>query len=300
MTSISSASSSNAAYLAMQKNLFSKIDKDEDGKVSKDEFVSSRPSDVSEATASELYSKMDSDNTGSLTEEQFSSGMEENASTQSPESQLSSEAMDVLMQLQQQSGMMSGMGSQASASDLYAEMDADSDGSVTEVEFVSSRPDDMSEDDAKALYATIDTEGTGSITVDQFSASLESAAGAGAPMGPPPSGGGEDSQEVFDAMDTNEDGTVSATEFLAARPDDVSEEDAQALFDSIDTASTGSITQDQLDAFMESTAPAGPMGPPPGDMSATASEETTDTDYILSLLSAASDLSDVDTGTASV
>jgi Ca2+-binding EF-hand superfamily protein len=100
MTSVSSASSSNAAYLAMQKNLFSKSDSDSSGGLSEEEFVAARPKGVSETQATALYATLDSENTGSLTEDQFSSAMSKVFSgDDSPESRISSEAMDVLMQL---------------------------------------------------------------------------------------------------------------------------------------------------------------------------------------------------------
>jgi Ca2+-binding EF-hand superfamily protein len=270
MSSVSSATSSNAAYYAAQQKLFSKLDSDENGTLSKDEFVAGRPKDVSAEQSAALYSKIDSSGSGALTEDQLSEGMDSNRSS-SPESQVSAEVMAVLMQLQQ-SGMMSsggGMSDQGgqSASDLYAKIDADSDGSVTQAEFVSARPEEMSEDDAKAIYASIDTENTGSITEAQFTESLQ----ASGPGGPPPSGGAPSSEEVYDSLDTNQDGSVSETEFLAGKPEDMSETDAQALYDSIDTEGTGSITEQQLADSMS----AGPGGPPPSG-GAPSSEEVYD------------------------
>jgi Ca2+-binding EF-hand superfamily protein len=171
---------------------------------------------------------------------------------------------------------------QMSSSDIYSSMDSDGDGSVTQTEFVSARPDGMSEDDAEALYATIDTENAGSITEEQFTESLES---AGAPMGPPPSGSAESDEETYDALDTNQDGVVSEAEFLASRPDDVSEEDAQTIYDMIDSEGTGSISVDQLSEFLGSTRQP-PMGPPPGEAADLAdATSSTDADYLVNLLS---------------
>jgi Ca2+-binding EF-hand superfamily protein len=181
--------------------------------------------------------------------------------------------MAVLMQLSQQGGMMSsggGAGGQGGqfAANVYASMDTDSDGSVTQAEFISARPDDVSEDDAKALYASIDTEGTGSITEEQFADSMKSAQGGGAP-----SGGGQSAEEVYDALDTNQDGVVSQDEFLVGKPDDMSTEDATALFDALDTEDSGSITEEQFAASMQG--PRGPGGPPPSG-GGQSSEETYD------------------------
>ena len=62
MTTISSASSS-ASYYASQRSLFGKLDTDQNGKLSSDEFVAGRPKGVSESQASELYKKIDTSGT---------------------------------------------------------------------------------------------------------------------------------------------------------------------------------------------------------------------------------------------
>lgn len=69
-----------------------------------------------------------------------------------------------------------------SAADLFARIDADGDGKVTEAEFIAARPEDMSEEDATALFATLDGEGTGSLTQAQFVDAMEELR----PEGPPP------------------------------------------------------------------------------------------------------------------
>jgi len=264
MSSVSSATSSNVAY-STQKSLFSKLDTDQDGSLTKDEFVAGRPKDVTASQASKLYSSMDTDSTGSVTEDQFNDGMDQNRPSTGIASLLSSDAMAILMLMSQQGGQSfsatstdgtdsstSATGGVPSISELYSDMDSDGDGSVSQAEFVAARPDDMSEDDANSLFASIDTEGKGAITEDQFAASMQP------PAGPPPggmggaggAGGAPSSDEVYDALDTNQDGVVSETEFLAGRPDDVTDSQAQDTYDSIDTDGTGSITRDQLADFM--------------------------------------------------
>jgi Ca2+-binding EF-hand superfamily protein len=256
MSSVSSASSTNAAYYASQKNLFSKLDTDENGTLSKDEFVSGRPKEVSKEQASTLYSKLDSSNSGAVSEDQFGDGTASKSPSSGIESLLSGDAMAVLMLMSQQGGMsfggdMGGSNGMPSASDLYADMDTDGDGSVTQAEFTAARPDDMSEDDAKGLYATIDTKGTGSITEEQFADSMK----APPPGGMPVQGGdgAPSSEEVYDALDTNKDGVVSEEEFVAAHPADVTDEQATDLFKSIDTDSKGSITEQQFADFMDAS-----------------------------------------------
>ena len=223
MTSISSTSSSSAAYYANQKSLFSKLDTDQNGTLSQEEAVAGGPKDVSESRAAALYAKIDSSGADALTEDQFNQGMEAARSVRSALETVSGDAMSVLMLMSQQGGAFGGN----SAADRYAEMDSDGDGSVTAAEFIAARPDDVSEDDAQALYDTIDSEGTGSITEEQFAASMPGPGGPGGPGAPPAGGAGggaggggtDQASEVFDSLDTNQDGVVSSDEFLAAFPD---------------------------------------------------------------------------------
>jgi Ca2+-binding EF-hand superfamily protein len=281
MSSIGSVSGGNAAYYLMQKEMFTKTDANEDGSVSKSEYVSGRPKGMSEEDAAKAYSTIDTEGTGSISLEQFTS-----AASAAPESKLSGAAMDVLMQMGPQGGMMP-PGGQADTSEMFSDLDADSDGSLTEAEFLAGKPDDMTDEQASALFDKIDSEGTGSVTEDQFAESMTKGPG-GAPMGPPPGGNSEeDTEETFDTLDTNQDGVVSEAEFLAGKPEDVSDEQASTLFDALDTEGTGSITVEQFsDGLSQAGRP--PMGPPPGGMNMTAELE--------SLLSTTTE----DTGTASV
>jgi Ca2+-binding EF-hand superfamily protein len=239
MTSISSATSSYSYYQTSMKSNFSKLDSDGDGKVTSDEFTAGKPSDVTSTQSSQLFSSLDSDGDGSVSETEMTSGM----TSSDPFSQMSGDAVAVMMQMQ--SGSSFGL----SSSDAYAAMDTDSDGSVTQAEFIAARPDDVSEADALTLYNSIDTEGTGSITEDQFSASMENA-------GTPPAAAGssedDDTTAMFDALDTDQDGVISAAEFAAAKPDDVSTEDAATLFDALDEDSSGSVSLDELESARES------------------------------------------------
>lgn len=266
MSSVSSASSSNVAYYASQRNsLFSKLDSDQDGTLSEDEFVAGRPKDVSSSQASKLYSKLDTSGTGALSEDDFDQGMDDQSrpSLGGIQSLLSGNAMAVLMLMSPQGGMQfnsdtTGSDSgQPSAADMYSSMDTDGDGSVSQAEFLAARPDNMSEDDATKVYDSIDTTGTGSITEEQFADSMKNMAAqnqGGMPPAPPPLDSSSDSSQspddVFDSLDTNKDGSVSEAEFLAGRPDDVTDDQASDLFGSIDTEGIGSISKDQFDSYV--------------------------------------------------
>jgi Ca2+-binding EF-hand superfamily protein len=63
-------------------------------------------------------------------------------------------------------------------------------------------------------------------------------------------------------LDTDGDGSLSASEFLAGRPEDVSEDMATNLFTQLDTDGDGVVSSDELSAMTP------PKGPPPPDISA--------------------------------
>jgi Ca2+-binding EF-hand superfamily protein len=178
MTGISAASSSHAAMLARQQDMFKKTDTDQNGALSQSEFVSNRPSQVSEETAAALYSKIDAEGSGAVTFEQLSAAM------QAPEARVGGDAMGAMMGLRQQGGMppMAGMGD---ASSLYDDLDADSDGKLTAAEFLAKAPGGDSDTRAQALFSAIDTDDQGYVTEDQFATFMSENAPKG-PMGPPP------------------------------------------------------------------------------------------------------------------
>lgn len=194
----------------IQQNLFSRIDANSDGKVSQDEFVSARPEDVSESQAANLYSQIDTEGTGAVTETQLSEGLatfKPSGDTSSLGSNLSSDVLSAILQAVQNVSEDDASSSEA----LFTAMDTDGDGNVTQEEFLNARPEGVSEEDALALFESIDTDDDGSFTLAQFEGSLP-------PGGPPPAGGGSQSQsseETYDALDTNEDGIVSFAEYLA-------------------------------------------------------------------------------------
>jgi hypothetical protein len=84
------------------------------------------------------------------------------------------------------------------AAELFSKLDADGDGTLTEDEFVSGRPDNVSEDQAKQLYQKIAEKSGGDasagLSQDQFASGFAAAAPAGGQAqgggGAPPAGGG--------------------------------------------------------------------------------------------------------------
>ena len=138
-----------------------------------------------------------------------------------------------------------------STSEMYDKMDADGDGAVSQEEFVSARPDDVTEEMAVNLYNSFDSDTSGSLSESEFETAMKQAP----PPPPPPGGGGgmgsstEESQ-TFSELDTNQDGVVSAEELAAARPEDVTEEMAANLFKSLDTDGSGGLTETEYAAQM--------------------------------------------------
>ncbi|QRM56948.1 EF-hand domain-containing protein [Sinorhizobium sp. BG8] len=194
MTSISSTSTSTYQY----QSVFSRSDKNGDGKVTSEEFVAARPSDVSESQASSLYSKIAGDSSDGLTEDQLNEGLE--AERKTAEEKFGGEMMAMMLSMQQ--GTDTGVSDQPpSSEDLFSSIDADGDGTITRAEFVNARPENVSEEDATSLFDSLDSEGTGSLTEEQFVEGLE----ANRPAGPPP-GGAPPSEE------SSEDETESAIE----------------------------------------------------------------------------------------
>ena len=62
-----------------------------------------------------------------------------------------------------------------SASEVYSRMDTDGDGSVSESEFVATRPADVTEGMAETLYSSLDTDSSGAVSESEFETAMSSA-----------------------------------------------------------------------------------------------------------------------------
>ncbi len=265
---------------AQFEKMFTRIDTNGDGSVSKDEFVAGAPDDLSAEKAGALYDKLDSDGIGALSQSDLATAFQQMAATMQAG----------MIQAQSMGGMGHG-GQPPDASDLFAKLDTDGDGSVSKDEFVAGRPDDVSEDDSAALYEKLFGEDTDSVDSETFVAGMQ-------PPPPPPGGGGggggDDSDEVYDALDTNQDGVVSRAEFLAGRPDNVSEEEATSLFESLAGEDADSITSEQLAQGMQ-----GPPPPPPPSQDSASSLSTDEQELVDKLMAALQSSDSAATGTDS-
>ncbi|MBB6224795.1 EF-hand domain-containing protein [Rhizobium leguminosarum] len=201
------------------------LDTDGDGYVSKAEFVAARPSDVTEDQAGTLFDSFDSEDSGSLSVDALTEAMSAQRSqrTGGPPPP-PPEGDDEL-------------------SSLLSDLDTDGDGLVSKAEFVAGRPSDVSEDQAGTLFDSFDSESAGSLSVDALTEAM-SAQSSQRPDGPPPPPPAEDEQtaSLLSDLDTDGDGLVSLDEFMAGRPDDVTESQASQLFDMLDTSGTGSLS----------------------------------------------------------
>jgi Ca2+-binding EF-hand superfamily protein len=201
----------------MQERVVKRVDANSDGSVSKDEFVANRPQDVSEDQAKELWSKLDTTSAGSLATSEFVSAMatvgpppgpppeglgdqdgtsasssSEGASSPSTSSSIAAATSELLQALlaaleNYTSTLVQDDSTSSDAvqglSDLFGKIDTDRNGSVSQAEFVSNRPQGVSEDQAKAMWSELDTSASGSLTEEQFVSAMAS---VGPPPAPPP------------------------------------------------------------------------------------------------------------------
>lgn len=191
---------------------------------------------------------------------------------------------------------------------LFSKLDTNSDSKVSQDEFVAGRPDEVSESQAAALFGKIDGTGSGAVSLSDFTTGMEqvrpdgqmSALDSDTLMALLQQISEEEDNstttrsqadrfsELFQKLDTNSDGSVTKDEFVAGRPDDVSESDASALFDKLDTEQTGALDEQSFKEAMLANGPKGPPpagGPPPAN---TSDDEDEDEDSVSSTSSSTS------------
>ncbi|MFH0823733.1 MAG: EF-hand domain-containing protein [Pseudomonadota bacterium] len=237
VSSISSAGGLSSSYISqMQEKMLKAVDSNGDGSVSKDEFVSNRPKEVSEDQASEMWGRLDTGDSGSLTGSEFMSAMEnqgpppgqppgefegqdesdETSSTTSGSGTTASnelvqallEAIDKYTAATEESDSTSNQ-ARGSLSDLFGKLDTDGDGSVSKEEYVSNRPDEVSEDQANEMWGRLDTSDSGSLTESEFMSAMES---QGPPPGPPPGKfNGQDESGVSSSTASSSSATSSSS-----------------------------------------------------------------------------------------
>ena len=240
MSSISGISGSSNAWAAAsnarsqhQAKMFAKTDTDGNGSVNTSE-LSTMLSKISETTgtqmgdASEMMGKMDSDGDGSLSSAELGEGMK---SLMPPPPST--------MEFAQSRGSGSSGGPGEA---LFNNADVNSDGSLDadELQTLTEEMSSQTGEDVTDMLAALDSDGDGNLTMAEFEAGRpegpQGAGGMSGAGGPPPAGGpggprgpggvggaSESSETSYDALDTNEDGTVSEMERLAGALEDLVE-----------------------------------------------------------------------------
>ncbi|MDK4724681.1 EF-hand domain-containing protein [Rhizobium phaseoli] len=204
----------------------SQLDTDGDGYVSKAEFVTARPSDVMEDQAGTLFDSFDSEGTGSLSVDALAEAMSAQQSERADGPPPPPPADD------------------GELSSMLSDLDTDGDGLISKAEFVAGRPSDVTEDQAGTLFDSFDSEGAGSLSVDVLTEAMSAQQSdrADGPPPPPPSADDDQSASLLSDLDTDGDGLVSLEEFMAGKPDDVTESQASQLFALLDSSGTGSLS----------------------------------------------------------
>jgi Ca2+-binding EF-hand superfamily protein len=186
MNGIGSASSMASARL---DRVFSRLDTDTNGKVSRDEFVAGAPDDIDSSQAGSLFDALDSEGTGALSKSDMATAFEQLAST------MQSTLIAAQGESQGHGPRGPGGGPPPKPEDMLAELDTDGDGLLSEAEFVAGRPDEVSEEQAAQLCQSIAGDDTDGLTAEQV------AEGMGPPP-PPPSGGqnGQGDDQLIDQL----------------------------------------------------------------------------------------------------
>jgi Ca2+-binding EF-hand superfamily protein len=252
VSSISSTGGLSSSHISrMQEKLVAAVDKNADGSVSKDEFVSNRPKEVSEEKASEMWSRLDTENSGSLTGSEFISAMESQgpppgpppgefgAQSDSGESSLTDELLSsisgsssntanneliqsLLEEIDKYTSSMeqtdsTSKGGGRSLSELFSKIDADGDGTVGKEEFISNRPEQVSEEQANEMWSKLDTSKSGSLTESQFVTAMESQGPpSGPPPGPPPGAAGVETSSGSSSTTSSEQATTYSNDLVKA------------------------------------------------------------------------------------
>lgn len=275
ISSISSSSGglSSSFLKQMQEDMFKAVDSNGDSKIDKTEMSSFRKSQQENGkqggpSVDEMFTNMDSDNDGAI-------------------SRLESDAALAKMsqQMQAQGPPPASSKTETSSSSklkdsVFKSADQNGDGSISEDE-LSTLLGNLSQSDTTVddLMTALDTDKNGSISKSESDAAVDKADQQRLAQGPPPppppsdssssSSSKSSSSQIFDALDTNKDGTVSTSELLAAlsSEDDSSSESSSSssgssvdsssvkkIFDVMDTNQDGSVSKSELEAALTKTA----------------------------------------------
>ncbi len=160
---------------------FESVDTDSSGGLSIEEFKAGAPKGADSSKSEELFKAIDSDSNGSVTKEEQDAFK---AKVEQAQQQLQS----FLFGLQAGGQSQSSSGESEEETDIFAQLDANSDGTVAKDEFLSafSSGTSSSSDLLSKLFDAIDTSADGSISKDEQSAFQAALEQRSRPSGPPP------------------------------------------------------------------------------------------------------------------
>jgi Ca2+-binding EF-hand superfamily protein len=172
---------------------FEQVDSNSDGSLSLDEFKSGAPKNADSSKAEELFKSIDSDSDGSISNTESDAFK---AEAKKAEQQLQS----FLLGLQSNQASVSGTESE---DDIFAQLDADSDGSITSDEFLeaissegtTSAGDEASSDLLGKLFDAIDSDSSGSLSEEETQAFQQAIERRGPP--PPPPGASFSASQAY-------------------------------------------------------------------------------------------------------
>lgn len=271
ISSISSSSGglSSSFLKQIQEDMFKAVDSNGDSKIDKTEMSSFQKSQQENGrqggpSVDEMFTKMDSDNDGAI-------------------SRLESDAAIAKMSQEMRAQgppPASGKSEKRSSSELkdnvFNTADQNGDGSISEDELNTLLGDSSRSDTTvEELMSALDTDKDGSISKSESDAAVDKAEqqrlaqGAHPPPPPPESSssspGRSSSSQIFDALDTDKDGTVSASELLAALSSEndsesessssssgstVDSSSVKKIFDAMDTNQDGTVSKSELEAAL--------------------------------------------------
>jgi Ca2+-binding EF-hand superfamily protein len=186
---------------------FESVDTDSSGGLSIDEFKAAAPKGADRSKSDELFKAIDSDSNGSVTKE-------EQDAFKSKVEQAQQQLQSFLFGLQAGGQSQTNSGESEEETDLFAQLDANSDGSVAKDEFLSafSSGTSSSSDLLSKLFDAIDTSADGSISKDEqsaFQAALEQRSRpSGPPPGPPPNSASQAYGSTYQLGAANASGTT--------------------------------------------------------------------------------------------
>ncbi|OGU17925.1 MAG: hypothetical protein A2076_13765 [Geobacteraceae bacterium GWC2_53_11] len=266
---------SAASLKQMQEKMFKAVDSNGDNKIDKSEmsaFQKAQQADGKQGGPSvdEMFANMDSDSDGAISRLESDAAlakMSQQMQSQPPPPPSASDGTD--------SNSSSGL-----KDNVFKNGDQNGDGSISKDELSKLLSNSQSDTTADDIMSALDTNKDGSISKSESDAAVDKAGQQRHAQGPPPpppqtdssssSSDKTSSNQIFDALDTNKDGTVSASELLAAlsskdsSSSDNSSSDTSSssssssadssavkkIFDAMDTNQDGSVSKSELEAAL--------------------------------------------------